>query len=243
MDFNTGGSSGRSDDRPQFGGETGGPAGGPARGPAGGAGGEFNLQDPVGSFVSAVRDVVLNPVGFFRSMARRGDFVNPLVFALICYLIYTIIAALISLIFVGLVGFGDPDVSREVGIGSLLVGFILAIVLAPFWAAITLAVFAGIYHLLTLLIIGPENSGFEATTRVVSYAFTSRLIHWLPVVGFFLGWIYFFVLSFFGLREAHNTTAGKAAIVVLIPVAIGLIILALIVVLFGALLLTLLGQQ
>src|SRR5918997_5084778 len=63
MDFNTGSSGGRADDesRPLYGGETGGPAGGPPRGPAGSPGGEFNLQDPVGSFVSTARAVLLNP--------------------------------------------------------------------------------------------------------------------------------------------------------------------------------------
>ena len=94
MDFNTGGGSGRSDDRPLFGGEAGGPTGGPERGPVGGPGGEFNLQDPVNSFIGTVRSLVLNPVGFFRGIPRQGNFVNPLVFAVVCALVNGILGGI-----------------------------------------------------------------------------------------------------------------------------------------------------
>lgn len=74
MDFNTGtGGTGRSGDRD-----------GPSEASPGGFGPEFSLSDPVGSLIAAVRSIVLNPVGFFQALPRRGGFVNPLVFALVC---------------------------------------------------------------------------------------------------------------------------------------------------------------
>ena len=51
----------------------------------GATGRSFDYRDPVQSFISTVRGVVLRPVDFFRGILRQGDFLNPLIFALICY--------------------------------------------------------------------------------------------------------------------------------------------------------------
>ena len=47
-------------------------------------GGEFNYNDLVQSFINTVR-TSSPPFGFFRGIRREGDFVNPLIFAIICY--------------------------------------------------------------------------------------------------------------------------------------------------------------
>ena len=44
-------------------------------------GGDYNLSDPINSFIDTVRRVVLQSVEFFASLPRSGNFVNPLVFA------------------------------------------------------------------------------------------------------------------------------------------------------------------
>jgi hypothetical protein len=248
MDFNTGGSGGRPDDesRPLYGGEAGGrPPGEPPRGPVGGTAVEFNLQDPVGSFISTVRGVVLDPVGFFRGIARRGDFINPIVFALICYEISTLIGGLIGLLFSGLLGISDVGNQGTGVVGGAvgsIGGFLVSLIIAPIIGAIILFIVAGILHLLTLLIVGSGNSGFEATTRVVSYSFVYHLVSWIPLIGFIAG-IYGLVLMIIGVREVHATTTGKAAAVVLIPVAVLLLISVLLAVVIGAFVFTLLQQQ
>lgn len=224
MDFNTGGGSGRPDDRPLYGDETGGPARSPERGPVGGSGGEFNLQDPVNSFVGTVRALVLDPVGFFRGIPKRGNFVNPIAFALICAVINGILGGVIGFL-ISLVFLGDPDVGVVGAFGNL----ILSIILAPIIAVIALFIVAGIFHLLVLLLVRPSNAGFEATTRAVSYSFVYYLISWIPLIGWLIGPIYGIVLSIFGIREAHATTTGRAVAVVLITVAILVLILLLLV--------------
>ena len=157
MDFNTGGGPGRPEDRPLYGGDEGGrPPRGPARGPAGGPGVEFNLQDPVNSFVGTVRALVLNPVGFFRGIARRGDFVNPLIFAVICALINGILGGIIG--FIITLGAGDEG-------GGALAGLIGGIILTPIFAVILLLIGAAITHLLVMLLVRPQNDVFEATFR------------------------------------------------------------------------------
>ncbi|MDQ3865024.1 MAG: hypothetical protein M3317_16295, partial [Actinomycetota bacterium] len=165
MDFNTGsGGSGGS------GGSSQGQGGSP-RVSGSASGMEFDYQDPVQSFVGAVRNVVTAPVGFFRGIRREGDFLNPLLFAIICYEVSAILGGLLSLV----------GVWGTKGVGSFLVGLILA----PIGAAIGLFIGAGILHLLVMLIVGSRNSGFEGTFRVGAYSAVTSLVSWIP----FIGWI------------------------------------------------------
>ena len=228
MDFNTGSGSGRQDDpsRPQFGGESGGrPPGGPLRSPAGGTGSEFTLSDPVVSFIRTARSLVLNPVGFFRGMARRGDFINPAVFAVICALISALLGGILSMIFPLFAGPGDTGEAFAGGV----VGFVTSLILTPIYAVIALMIGAGILHLLVLLFARPSNAGFEATFRVVTYSWVYQLVSWIPIIGWLVAPIWGIVLLVFGIREVHNTTTGQALLIVLIPVGVVILLVLLLV--------------
>jgi hypothetical protein len=215
VDFNTGsGSSGGS------GGSSRGP-GGPPRVSGGASGGEFDYSDPVQSFINAVRGVVTAPVGFFRGISRQGDFVNPLIFAIICYEVSAILGGLLGLVGVGMGG--------TQGFGS----FLVSIILAPILAAIGLFIGAGILHLLVMLIVGSRNSGFEGTFRVGAYSSVTSLVSWIPVIGWIAS-LYGIYLAIMGIREVHNTSTGKAAIVVLIPAVVVLLLVLLIIAAIGA---------
>jgi hypothetical protein len=184
--------------------------------------GDYNLSDPVGSFVSTAREIVLNPVGFFRSVPRQGGFVPPLAFAVICAVISGLLGGILGLI-INLIagnGFGTA-------VGSLFG----TLIITPIITAVGLFIGAGIYHLLVYLLARPGSAGFEATFRVVAYASVIQLVTWLaviPILGQLIALaagIYNVVLSVLGIREVHGTTTGKAVLIVLIPVAV-LIILA-----------------
>jgi hypothetical protein len=201
VDFNTGsGGSGGSS--------------GPPRASGGTSGGEFDYSDPVQSFINAVRGVVTAPVGFFRGIRREGDFVNPLIFALICYEVSAILSGLLGLVGV----FGGR------GFGS----FLVSLIVAPIFAAIGLFIGAGILHLLVMLIVGSRNSGYEGTFRVGAYSSVTSLVSWIPVIGWIAS-LYGIYLGIMGIREVHNTSTGKAALVVLIP-AVVLFLLALLII-------------
>lgn len=218
MDFNTGASGSGGQPPPPNPGRT---------SMDGGSSGEFNLSDPVGSFISTVRGVVLNPVGFFRGMQKSGNFVNPLVFTVICAVIGGVLTGIISFLS-GLV-FGD--------VGSAFGGLLGGIFLTPILAVIGLFIGAGILHLLAMLLIKP-NAGFEATYRVGAYLSVLYLVTWLgaiPILGILISLavsVYGIVLAVLGVREVHSTTTGRAAAVVLIPTVVlfllGLILVALI---------------
>jgi hypothetical protein len=215
MDFNTG-TGGR--EGPERGSPTG-PASPPPRTSGVAAGGEFDYRDPVQSFTSTVQRVVLQPVDFFRGIRRSGDFLNPLIFAIICYEIYAILGGILRLIGIG----------ADIGFG----GFIAAIVLALIYAAIALFIGAGILHLLVMVIVGSGNAGYEATFRVLSYSWVTFLVSWIPIIGWIAS-LYGIYLGIIGIREVHTTTTGKAALVVLIPIAVLLLIAIILAAVVGA---------
>ena len=58
---------------------------------AGPPGGDYDLSNPVASFTEVVRQVVARPAEFFSRIPRRGNYLAPLIFALICIEISTIL--------------------------------------------------------------------------------------------------------------------------------------------------------
>ena len=214
MEFETGG---RPD--PAGSGGSGGGAGTPPPGTSSSAEGEFDYRDPLQSFISTVRNVVTAPAGFFRGIIGHNDLVNPLIFAIICYEVAAILGGLLAL--VGVYG--------QRGFGS----FIGSLILAPIFATIGLFIGAGILHLLVMLIVGSRNAGFAGTFRVSAYSSVTSLVSWIP----FIGWIaslYGIYLAIVGVREVHNTSTGKAALVVLIPAVVIILLILVIVILLGA---------
>jgi hypothetical protein len=210
MDFDTG-TGGTGGSPPGSGGPP------PPRVSGGPPGGEFNRQDPIQSFISTVQRVVMQPVDFYRGIQRQGDYLNPLIFAMICAVISAVLGGLIALVL------------RGRGFGSVLAN----VILAPIGAAIGLFIGAAIFYLLVMLIVGSSNSGFEATFRVVAYASVTSLVSWIPFVGGLIAFVWYVVLMILGIREVHTTTTGKAALVALIPTVV---ILLLALLLFSAIL-------
>lgn len=198
--------------------------------------GEFTYTDPVQSFMSTVRGVLTQPVAFFRGMARGGDFLNPLLFALICYEISAIIGGVLGVLG-SLVGIGSR------GVGGAFGALVASIFVTPIVGAIALLIATAIFHLLVYLIIRPVSSGFETTWRVTSYSSVGQLIAWIPILGPLVAFIIFIVLGILGIRESHSTTTGKAALVILIPVAVFTLIAFILALAVGALIFSILSNQ
>jgi hypothetical protein len=222
MEFDTG-----SRPEPTGSGDSGGGTGVRPPGASASAGGEFDYRDPVQSFVVTVRRLVLEPVAFFRGMNRQGDFVNPLVFAIICWEISAIIGGFLGVLG-SLVGLGAR------GVGEAIVSFLASLILTPIFAVVALFIGAGIIHLLVVLIARPMSTGFETTFRVIAYSNVTSLITWVPILGALVGSIWSIVLLVLGVREGHATSTGKAAVIVLIPVAVVLFILLVLAAVIGA---------
>jgi hypothetical protein len=169
--------------------------------------GEFDLSDPVRSFVNTVRRVIFSPRDFFRGMPRSRSFLNPLIFAAVCALI----GALMSGVFQEV-----AHLLPGMQIFSVNTGFVLSVTYRFVGTMIGLVVITGVYHLLFRLIGGRYNDGLEAAFRVLCYVQAVQLVAWLPLVNV-LAVMYAVYLGVIGFAEVHTTTYGRAAFVVLLP--------------------------
>jgi hypothetical protein len=188
--------------------------------------GDYNLSDPVNSFVDVARRVALQPVSFFTSLPRQGSFLGPLVFALICIEISAIITGLLS--FIDVPG-GITTVLGARGDQGFL-AFLGGLIIVPIAGTVGVFLTALVTHLLVLVVVGSGHSGFGSTFRIVSYSSVTSLVGWIP----FIGWIfslYRIYLATVGIREMHSTTTGRALLVVLLP---AILVLLLVLVLIGA---------
>jgi hypothetical protein len=187
------------------------------------SGGEFELSNPVNSFVEVVRRVVLQPVRFFAEVPRSGSLLNPLVFALVCVVVSALLSAVLVLAGVQPNPGFNPNPQNAIpsvfAPGSALLG----VLFAPIGGAIGLFVAAAIQQLLVRLVVGENNYGFASTFRVASYTQVTSLVNWIPIIGPLVA-LYGLYLSIVGIREMHATTTGKAALVVLIPFVVVLVV-------------------
>jgi hypothetical protein len=190
------------------------------------SGGDYDLSDPLNSFVEIVRGVVFQPQAFFTGLPRQGSLLSPLVFALVC--------TEISVLLVGLLTFLDVPGGITWLFGARgnqgFLAFLGGLVIAPIAAAVGVFLTALVTHLLVILVVRSGHSGFGATFRIVAYSSVTSLVGWIP----FIGWIfslYRLYLATVGIREMHATTTGKALLVVVLP---AILILALVVVVVGA---------
>ena len=190
------------------------------------SGGDYDLSDPLNSFVDVLRRVVSQPASFFAGLPREGNFLNPLVFALICIEISAILVGLLT--FIDVPG-GVTWLFGARGDQGFL-AFLAGLVLAPIAGTVGVFLTALLTHLLVILVVGRGHSGFGATFRIVAYSSVTSLVGWIP----FIGWIaslYRLYLATVGIREMHATTTGRALLVVLLP---AILILVLVLVVVGA---------
>ena len=186
--------------------------------------GDYNLSHPINSFVDVVRRVVLQPIRFFAGLPRDRNFVSPLLFALICIEISAILGWLLVISGVGSSPGFNPN-PQNAGLPSVVAPAspVASIILAPIGGAVGILLVALIQQLLVRLIVGATNSGFQATFRVASYTQVTSLVNWIPFIGPLLA-LYGIYLSIVGIREMHETTTGKAVLVVVLPFVVALLL-------------------
>jgi hypothetical protein len=177
------------------------------------SGAEFDVSNP-NSFFPTVRSVVLEPVRFFAGLRARGNVVNPLVFAVICYFVSVLLGGILAA--AGL-GAGTTGLA-----GEGFVGFVGALVLSPVIAVVGVLVLAAILYGFVSFLVRP-NAGFEASLRTVAYSFVVYLVAWIPIIGWILA-LYGLYLVFVGTREMHRTTPQNALIALAGTLVVGLVL-------------------
>jgi hypothetical protein len=172
--------------------------------------------------VETIKLLATTPSEAFARMPAVGGIGQPLFFAIVVGWIGIAISAVWSLLFGGIaLPFLDSDQLGAVGalLGMSTAMTIMMVVLAPFFVLLAVFIQAAILHLM-LMLVGGANSGFEATTRVCSYAQVSQLAQAVPFCGGILSLVWSLILLITGLATVHNTSRGKAALAVVLPVVI-----------------------
>ena len=168
---------------------------------------EFDVSEPVDSFVETVRGVLLTPREFFSGISTSGSLKNPLIFGLVCLFVSALLGRLVGLL--NVLGSGPLTIDRPLGnftqglgVSEALIVALLILVVAPLLALLRLYIYSAIVHILVMIFVR-NNLPFEATLRTYCYASAVALLSWLPFVGW-LATLYGLYVLFMGLREVHG---------------------------------------
>jgi hypothetical protein len=177
---------------------------------------DLSTRWTVQGLISSMKDSLLVPTKFFRSMNVTGGMTDPLLYALITGMVSWMIYYFWQIVlhdplssYIPLKGASDFDVFQRTGIAA-------AAVLTPFVLIASLFIWSGMLHLLLMMVRGAKN-GFEATFRVVSYSVGAYVFLMIPFCGAIISAFWITVIAIIGLKEAHGTTGGKASFAVLFP--------------------------
>lgn len=171
-------------------------------------------------FVDTVREVTLQPVPFFKGLAREGGLGAPLLYAVIGLLIGGAASVIYQLFLpFGPVGLGGPGGAAAFGAGYLI--------MLPVLGIVGLFIMSGLLHVL-LMLIASSKQPFETTFRVMAYTMgTTSLANLVPIVGGIASGIWSLILLVVGSSEAHEVPVAQAAIAVLVPVVLCCVLFAL----------------
>lgn len=201
----------------------------------------------VNALIETIKLLVTAPGEAFRRVREKGDFVGPLLFAVIIGWAMAIVGQIWSLMFQSTwISFLPPEMRDQIGpmLAGSAVGFIVTVILAPVLVTVGLFIWSGIVHLFLMLVGGTGNStaGFEGTFRAASYAQVASLAQIVPILGGLIALVWGIILQAIGLATLHKTSQGKAAAAVLLPLVLCCVCAGVVVALVGASVIAALSQ-
>jgi len=190
------------------------------------------------ALIGNLRSCLFDPDRFFSDMPKRANLGAALFYVVILGWIGALGGLLWDIAFEGtrrqmLQALGFPGMEQTLAGGMRMVIFMAVAILAPVGILIAVFVVSGILHVM-LWILGGAKEGFEATLRTYCYAAGSTsLFQWIPFCGGLVGLVWCLVLQVYGLSRAHEIPAGKAALAVLLPIALCCILIFAVALLFA----------
>ena len=191
-------------------------------------------------------ECLVSPERFFSRVSWDEPFSRPLLY----FLVVGVLAAALGLFWFvwGPWGPAAPGLALEIQL--------LSFFLTPFALLVALGLISLALHLFVLL-LAPDRRGLGATATVLCYASGVSLVSAVlppamglvgPAPGVF-GAVYlilyvmlmlavqvwYLAVLVIGIRQAHSVTGGRAAAIVLLPVAIGLVLTVVLVIVVVAL--------
>ena len=178
-----------------------------------GDGPPWEIDGDFQSWFATAAEVLLSPRRAFGGMRRSGGIGLPLLYYIIGLTVGMLGTALWR---VGLMAIrGRLELMSVAQITGIVAG---AFVFAFAVTLVVLFVFAAIAQSI-LALQGAGRHGFEATLRTLAYAHGSAAPFGLvPLIGSTIGAVWAIVISIPGLAAMHETSTGKAAVAVLVPV-------------------------
>lgn len=179
---------------------------------------EKNSQGKEGIFhrtMATAIDVCARPMAFFADKREEKNMKGAIQYVLILGVPFAILTTLVNAIIGGkesLTLYGE----------AIRIVIILQVVLVYLFLFLLFFIEAGLVHIVALLCGGKAN--YKDTYRAIAYGDTpSLLAGWLPVIGLFM-YVYSIYLHSIGIGCFHRLSRWRAAISVLVPVALVLII-------------------
>ena len=185
-----------------------------------GAGLAWETQ-PLGpeSFFDTAKMFITAPEQAWARTRETGDYMRPLLFALIVAWVGAIFNAVWGSMFgAGLMKMIPPQYQRYAMMGGGR-GVIVTIVLAPLFIACGLFIGTAIFHV-SFMIVGAlkgSRSQFEGTFRAVSYSSIAHIAYVIPFVGGLVALVWRIYLMMVGVQQLHKTTQAKALLGIILP--------------------------
>lgn len=175
------------------------------------------------ALIETAKGLITAPARAYAEMREKGDYVSPILFAVILGTLGAIVGQIWQLLFgASMLQLLPADMqgSFAEAMAPNVLGVVISIVLAPLLIPIVLFILSGIFHLILTLAGGTKDStaGFEGTVRALAYGSVSNLAQVIPIAGGLIGGVWGIVLYIIGLAQVHHTTTGKAALAVLAPI-------------------------
>ena len=195
------------------------------------------------ALLETIRLFLLEPTSTFTAMRRTGGLGAPLFY----YVILGSFAGMAVLIYQAVwqsVGTSEPSGSEALLASWLSSPVIIgaSIVLLPLYVIFE-AFFSSLLTHGALLLVGGARRPFQATFRVVTYAGgSSYVLQLLPLIGVLAAMASNLVLKVIGLAVVHEISRTRAAVAVILPALIFLLLWAAIAVLATTAIISALGQ-
>lgn len=116
--------------------------------------------------------------------------------------------------------------SPEGAIDTLQAAYGFGLILSPIFGLTNLWLSALLNHVGVMLAFG-QHSGFRATAKVTAYACAPLLFLLVPEIGTFVGTTWAIALQMIGLSRVHFAPIGRAALAVLLPFSVILLMMLL----------------
>jgi len=176
------------------------------------------------TLTSSLRD----PISFFNAVPRNQQFARPWIYAVLISIIVFICLAAYQVGF-GALGMGTELVQSfknalipsSFVIGPLSIFFIVlfALIVMPIATTVGLFVQAALFHL-GLLLVGGAKRDFISTFRTACYSIGPQIFQIIPIFGAMIAGIWVIVLNIIGLKVVHETSYGKSAFAVFLPLIV-----------------------